>query len=238
MIAFSRPPESADTVAPGTLSGIVIDDTTGRGVAGATVYARVGTPVRDVSDGAAPRPHEAKFRAMRSVRTDAQGRFHMAPDSVRAREVASITVQVIGYGTRSFDYHPQLGVGYVIRIALHPTPLRICADFFAPYPEVHVFDALTGRAPPGGATLVVAQGNHSASAHGLPSARDTTLTLSTPADPPPKWWDFGAPVDLTVESVGYWSWREQNLTSSMSSCGGLVPISRAAWLLPRDSAFR
>ncbi len=77
------------------------------------------------------------------------------------------------------NYHPIPTVGYVTRIALHPTRPRLCVDVLSPYPSLLVFDVLTGKTPPAGA-LVVAQGHHSASAHGVPSVRDSTLRLQAP----------------------------------------------------------
>ncbi len=71
VIAFSLPPMPSDTVPPGSLSGVVVDDTTGRGVAGAKVFVRVGTAGADVgSEGGARVEHMVTFRTMKSVLTD------------------------------------------------------------------------------------------------------------------------------------------------------------------------
>ena len=218
------PPEPSDTVPPGSLSGTVIEDSAGRGLASATVL------LSDADPEATPVRRGPVARTV----TDSLGRFHVR--SVDARD-AALTVQIIGYRTVSLRYAPQREQGSATIIALHAQQPVICALPVTPPPQVYVrvIDALTGKGPPAGATIVISTAGRLEAMHGDPTGKDSIVLLKV-GDMTLS--DSTTPTDIMIQTAGYGMWRKLHVMPPPSVCGSWGSVFLIAWLLPADPISR
>lgn len=198
-------PLPADSAAPGTIRGVVVDDSTGRGIESAHVSIA------------------SQHREGREIgaETDRFGRFQFtfAP-------LDSFTIQAgrIPYSTQLMHVRLDASRGYIIVFGLalgHMFVDPVCG----PTPvTVVVRDVLSGRAPPNGATVLLSAHEYRDSATAFPAPNDSALVfrLATRGG-------FMGDFALVVQSPGFRPWRADVAPDNVACAS---PATVRAWLLP------
>lgn len=210
---------ASDSVPPGVLRGVLVDDSTGEPINSAQVTL-------------------GKYPVVRGAVTDRLGRFSLAFDD---RTIGLLRVRRIGYARPEDSVRLMPNRGYAVVVPLRPQAVRlddlvVCSstghtsatsDKDKPSSMVRVRDALTGLAPAGGATLITVDRTSRDSSSASPAASDSSLWLAGGRN------RLG-PYTLIVRSAGYYEWRVDGVRGVVNGCGTLAEPRRLfAWLVPK-----
>lgn len=199
-------PLPTDSTPPGTIRGVVVDESTGRGIESA--YVSIANRNR-------------QGRRIGAV-TDALGRFQFSFASFD-----SFTIQAgrIPYSTQMLHVRLNASRGYTVVLGL-PLGHMFVDPACGPSPvTVVVRDVLSGGAPPNGATAPLTAHGYRDSTTALPAPNDSALVfrLGTPAA-------FMRDFSIVVQSPGFRSWRA-DVVADKVRCPN--PAALQAWLLPK-----
>ena len=203
-------PFTSDSTPPGVIRGVVVDDSTGRGVDGAQVFVS-----RQPRDG----------RGVGAI-SDELGRFQFrfAPfDSV------TLVAKRIAYTGADLRVRLDPSRGYTILFALSPRRVMLCGWPAGPEPAVvvSVRDAVSGRAPAHGATVKITAPGYRDSVSKIPMPGDSALVFQLGTI------GYFHSYSLAVQSPGFREWRIDGVRDVQVPCGGLVFPIQHVWLLPQ-----
>ena len=205
-VAYTQDPISSTRIAPGELTGIVLDAENGQPLAQAQV---------------------AILNPGGTVYTDSSGRFRISP-LPRGQRV--LQVGRIGYGTvrRRIEVTPDSG--YVTVVALPRNEVVVCRVFAGGYvPQsgvaVAARDALTGTGVSVPVTVIATDGSFRDSV--VAEADSLGRTHRTIAPDRPGFYH------VTVKAAGYRDWSASAGTRPVPGCGNdFYPAVFHAWLVP------
>lgn len=203
-------PLTSDSTAPGIIRGVVVDDSTGEGLVAVQVFV------------------QRQRRAGRGVGaiTDKLGRFEF---SFAPFDSLTLEARRIGYSTEDLAVRLDPSRGYTVLFALSPRPVMMCSWPAGPEPAVviSVRDAVSGRAPPNGATVKITAPGYRDSVSKVPAPGDSALVFQLGTI------GYFHTYSLTVQSPGFREWRIENVGDVQIPCGGLVFPIQHVWLLPQ-----
>lgn len=198
-------PLPTDSTPAGSIRGVVVDESTGRGIESA--YVSVANRTRE-------------GRRI-GVVTDALGRFQFS-----FAPFDSFTIQAgrIAYSTQLLHVRLNASRGYTLVLAL-PLGHVFVDPVCGPSPvTIVVRDVLSGGAPPYGATAELVAHEYRDSTTAMPAPDDSALVfrLGTPGA-------FMGDFSIVVQSPGFRSWRA-DVVADKHPCA--APPALRAWLLP------
>lgn len=198
-------PFPTDSAAPGTIRGVVVDDSTGQGIQSVFV---------SIVD---------RHREGRGIgaETDRLGRFQFS-----FAPFDSFTIQAgrIGYRIQQLHVRVDASRGYAIALALAQRPPQI---YCGPSRSVTVIvrDVLSGRAPPNGATVQLTADAYRDSATAQAAPDDSALIVRMRKNG-----GFEKTFSVVVRSPGFRTWRADDIPGQ-TPCRDLPALY--VWLLPR-----
>lgn len=207
----SAGPFMTNSIPPGTIRGVVIDDSTGRGLSG--VIVSIAQKQRD-------------GRRIGAV-TDSLGRFLL---SFAPFDTLTFATRAMGYAAHALPARLDPSHGYILVLTLSRLPPRAaCAWPPGPEPAVIVLvrDALSGRAPAAGATVKIT----------APGYRDSVTTVPAPGDSALVFrlgtYGYFHTYSLEVQSPGRRTWRAGDVTEVKAPCGAPMFPVQQIWLVPQ-----
>ena len=203
-------PVVSSVIPPGHFVGVVLDDSTGRGVEQAS-FTIIGRP----------------FSLFNS---DARGRFS---GRLVAQRSDSLFVRAPGYLSVEMPAVMRAEFGYVAVITLKRAPpperckARDEATTYQPGVLVDLRDAVTGGPSYGPATLTVRDGEYSDQSTTVYILADRRYTIIAAQKRPGRY-------EVAVRSPDYHDWYARVETRPMEGCPGqFQPGTVTAWLVPR-----
>jgi hypothetical protein len=210
VVAQTLGPFTSDSTAPGVIRGVVVDDSTGRGVDAAQVFV-----LRQRRSG----------RGVGAI-TDKLGRFQF---SFAPFDSLTLVAKRIAYSGAVLPVRLDPSRGYTILLALSPRPVMLCGWPVGPEPAVivSVRDAVSGRAPANGATVKITAPGYRDSVSKVSTLDDSALVFQLGS------FGYFHTYSLVVQSPGFREWRVDDVGDVQVPCGGLVFPIQHVWLLPQ-----